>query len=75
MSELNEKRDRLYAILRKQSRVVIAYSGGVDSTFLLAASVVALGTENVLAVTAVSPTYPASEQKAASSLARCPKTR
>jgi uncharacterized protein len=48
--------------------VVVAYSGGVDSSYLLAASLEALGTERVLAVTAVSPTYPASEQAEASAL-------
>jgi uncharacterized protein len=38
----------------------------VDSTYLLAASLEALGSENVLAVTAISPTYPVSEQAEAS---------
>lgn len=37
-------------------KVVVAFSGGVDSTFLLAAAVRALGPENVLAATAVSAT-------------------
>jgi uncharacterized protein len=70
MDELAAKRKRLYAILGDLGSVVVAYSGGVDSTYLLAASLEALGSENVLAVTAVSPTYPASEQAEASALAR-----
>jgi uncharacterized protein len=68
MNELTVKRTRLYAMLEDLDSVVVAYSGGVDSTYLLAASLEALGSENVLAVTAVSPTYPASEQAEASEL-------
>lgn len=52
---------KLKAILRKLRRVVVAYSGGLDSTFLLKAAHDALGGENVLAVTARSETYPDSE--------------
>ena len=47
--------------MKKYLRVLIAYSGGVDSTFLLAFAKKTLGKKNVLAVTAVSGTYPASE--------------
>ncbi|MDK6028079.1 ATP-dependent sacrificial sulfur transferase LarE [Ignisphaera sp. 4213-co] len=38
--------------------VVVAFSGGVDSSVVLAAATLALGKNNVIAVTAVSPTYP-----------------
>jgi uncharacterized protein len=46
---------------------VVAFSGGVDSTFLLHAARVALG-RNVLAVTATSPTYPKSERDEAEAI-------
>ena len=69
MTELDIKREHLYATLRDLGGVVIAYSGGVDSSYLLAASLEALGPERVLAVTAESPTYPASEREEALQLA------
>jgi len=42
-------------------KVLVAFSGGVDSTFLLFAAKEALGAENVLALIAQSPTYPVEE--------------
>ncbi|MBI5341768.1 MAG: ATP-dependent sacrificial sulfur transferase LarE [Deltaproteobacteria bacterium] len=48
---------------------VIAFSGGVDSTFLLHAARTALG-NRILAVTATSPTYPKSERDEAERIAR-----
>ena len=62
--------DRLKKILKKMGKVVIAFSGGVDSTFLLKAAKDALGRDNVLAVTATSETYPSSELKEARQLAK-----
>lgn len=41
--------------------VLVAFSGGADSAFVLAAAVRALGTANVTAATAVSPSLPAAE--------------
>jgi uncharacterized protein len=49
---------------------LVAFSGGVDSTALLWAAVVALGRERVVAVTADSPSYPRAELKEASELAQ-----
>jgi uncharacterized protein len=46
---LDNKYNALQKILRELGKVVIAYSGGVDSTFLLKAAVDALGAQNVLA--------------------------
>jgi len=47
------------------AKVLVAYSGGVDSTLLLKAAVEALGINNVLAVTALSPLYPERELRGA----------
>jgi uncharacterized protein len=49
-----DKYKSLQQILIKLRKVVVAYSGGVDSTFLLKAAVDTLGTENVLACIGVS---------------------
>src|SRR5215217_4515185 len=45
--------------------VLVAFSGGVDSGVVLAAAVRALGTERVVAATAVSPSLPVSEREGA----------
>lgn len=50
-------------------RVVVAYSGGVDSTFLLRAALDTLGADNVLAVIGDSESYPSREMAEAKQLA------
>lgn len=54
------KKGELLSLLRKQRDLLVAFSGGVDSSFLLAAAKEALG-KGVCAATAVSFTYPAHE--------------
>jgi uncharacterized protein len=55
--------------LRGLGSVLVAFSGGADSAFVLAAAVRALGADSVLAATAVSPSLPAAELDAARAFA------
>jgi len=62
---LQQKYNSLKDSLKKLGKVVVAYSGGVDSTFLLKAAVDTLGTENVLACTGISASLAESQHKTA----------
>jgi len=64
----SEKYTRLISNLKKLQKVVLAFSGGVDSTFLLKAAREALG-DNVKAVTILSPYIPKWEIEEAKQLA------
>jgi len=61
--------EKLKDIISGYRRVVVAFSGGVDSSLLLKCSVDVLGRENVLAATAVSETYPSSQLEEARNFA------
>ena len=67
---LNKKFETLKRILTKLESVVVAYSGGVDSTFLLKVAVNTLRAENVLACTSVGPAESAGQLKRAARFAK-----
>jgi len=64
-----EKLKKLKALLKDMGKVILAYSGGVDSTFLLKVACDVLG-GNAVAVTGISPSVPQEELKRARELAR-----
>jgi uncharacterized protein len=64
-----EKEAKLMDWLRARGRVAIGFSGGVDSAYLAALAVDALGAANVLAITGRSASYPESQWEAARSVA------
>jgi uncharacterized protein len=55
---LKDKYNLLQKILKKLDKVIVAYSGGVDSTLLLKAAAETLGAEKVLACIAEGPSLP-----------------
>ncbi len=67
---MNNKIEKLKDILSSLDSVLIAYSGGVDSTFLLKVAKDTLKKEKVLAVTADSPTLSGKELSSAKDMAK-----
>jgi pyridinium-3,5-biscarboxylic acid mononucleotide sulfurtransferase len=69
-STVADKKKRFEEAMRSMGKVLIAYSGGVDSTLLLKVALDVLGPERVLAVTALSPLFPERELEGAKRTAR-----
>lgn len=61
LESLTDKHRQLTEALRELGGVVVAFSGGVDSTLVLRLALDTLGRENVLAATGVSPSLPQRE--------------
>lgn len=67
--ERDSKLTKLREILGGMKNVIVAFSGGVDSTFLLKMAVAVLSESKVLAVTSLSPIYPVWEREESRKLA------
>jgi uncharacterized protein len=68
--DLESKYRALRRIIGELESVVVAFSGGVDSTLVLKVALDVLGVQNVLAATARSPSFPPHELDGAENLAR-----
>lgn len=67
---ISSKIIRLNAVIGSYNKVIVAFSGGVDSTLLLKLCSDVLGRRNVLAVTGVSQSYTKEEKTVATRFAR-----
>ena len=67
---LEDKLNRLKRIIFAYKSAIVAFSGGQDSAFLLKICALVLPLDKILAVTAVSATYPQSELSRAKILAK-----
>jgi len=72
--ELSNKVDQLRGMLERTPSLAVAFSGGVDSSLLLAVAVDVLGSR-VVALTADSPIHPARETRAAIDIGSILKVR
>jgi uncharacterized protein len=69
VTSIDEKYRRLLDVISSQGSAAVAFSGGVDSSFLCHAAVAALG-KRAIAVTIVSPMLPKSEIECAADIAK-----
>jgi pyridinium-3,5-biscarboxylic acid mononucleotide sulfurtransferase len=69
IDDLQQKKERLRTILNRFTRLGVAFSGGVDSSLLLAIARQVMG-DGVVALTAESPIHPASDGAFAQLIAR-----
>src|SRR5258708_12657990 len=67
--DLNAKLERMRAGFAPMRSLIVAFSGGVDSTFVLRVAHEALG-DSVLALTTTSPTMPDEDRASAVAMAR-----
>src|SRR5437773_8158978 len=74
MDQLRKKLDALRQRIRTLESCAVAFSGGVDSTFVLKVAQEALG-DRVIGVTALSESLPTGELEAAKDLARSIRAR
>ncbi|MCL1632733.1 ATP-dependent sacrificial sulfur transferase LarE [Sporolactobacillus sp. CPB3-1] len=69
MQTLTEKKQNLEALLKEMNRVVVSFSGGIDSTLVLKMALDTLGRDHVLAVVANSELFTNEEYEKAVVLA------
>jgi uncharacterized protein len=70
MNDTRQKYEVLKKLIRDYGKAAVAFSGGVDSTFLLKACVESLGVENVLACIGVSPSLAQHQLEQARAMAK-----